>query len=166
MPHPVGSRSMRSHNNQPGFSQNHPTPEQPHTSPPPHTTRSHHLIETSRFLLNESAQSAPAPSLPAALIIERRQVARGESFIQLKVAHARHRLLHPASPIVASSCTLVITRRCPRCPVVGHSATTRPLRFVAISIARCVLFLALVDRHLREQLLPCQGCAGFEERCW
>ena len=29
MPHPVGSRSVRSHNNQPGFSQNHPPPEPP-----------------------------------------------------------------------------------------------------------------------------------------
>ena len=29
MSHPVGSRSVRSHNNQPGFSQNHPPPEPP-----------------------------------------------------------------------------------------------------------------------------------------
>ena len=101
------------------------------------------------------------PSSPLRLLIERRQVPRGEcfpilklrGFVQLKVAHARHRLLHLASRTssrhrASSSVPPSATR--PR----GHCFSSPfPLR--------CVIFLALVDRHFREQLLPCQGCAGF-----
>ena len=57
------------------------------------------------------------------------------------------------SHIVASSCIIVS---------VPPSATRpRGHCFSSPFPLRCVIFLALVDRHFREQLLPCQGCAGF-----
>ena len=81
------------------------------------------------------------PSSPLRLLIERRQVPRGECFPILKLrgfVQLAKSSACPAPPftsrvshIVASSCIVSVP--------VGHAAT-RPLRFVAISIALCDLF--------------------------
>ena len=126
--------------------------------------RSYWPFRAAALRLSKSQVCAPSvirrPSSPLRLLIERRQVPRGEcfpilklrGFVQLKVAHARHRLLHLASRTSSRH------RASYRCP-----SATRPRGhcFSSPFPLRCVIFLALVDRHFREQLLPCQGCAGF-----
>ena len=75
-------------------------------------------------------------------------------FVQLiKIAHAQHRLLH----LVQRSSSVVHRALLGARRPLGHA-----FRRHFHCLPRCVIFLALVDRHLREQLFSeCQDCAGF-----